>query len=58
MRDSEGLTWGRAGGGQLVLAPEPFVEVQGQWDPGVGWERVTALAKPGILTNPLQEGEV
>lgn len=25
---------------------------------GVGWERVTALAKPGILTNPLQEGEV
>lgn len=26
-------TLGRAGGGQLVLAPKPFVEVQGQWDP-------------------------
>lgn len=36
MQDSGGLTWGRAGGGQLVLAPKPFVEVQGQWDPGGG----------------------
>ena len=35
-RASEGLTWGGAAGGQLVLVPEAFVEVQGQWDPGSG----------------------
>lgn len=45
MRDSEGLTWGRAGGGQLVLAPEPFVEVQGQWDPGGGVGKSYSLGK-------------
>lgn len=36
MPGSEGLTWGGAGGGQLVLAPKAFVEVQGQWNPGGG----------------------
>lgn len=43
MPGSEGLTWGGAGGGQLVLAPKAFVEVQGQWDPGGGMGKSYSL---------------
>lgn len=49
MQGIEGLTWGGAGGGQLVLTPEPFGGIKGQWDPGIGWGRVTALTKPESL---------
>lgn len=28
-KSGEGFTWGRAGEGQWVLAPEPFVGIQG-----------------------------
>lgn len=62
---SEGLTWGRAGGGQLVLAPEAFVEVQGQWDPGswmgkgyspgCTWHPGQALSGEGNVRSPLLE---
>lgn len=56
-------TWGRAGGGQLVLAPEAFVEVQGQWDPGswmgkgyspgCTWHPGQALSGEGNVRSPL-----
>lgn len=38
----EGLTRGRAGRGQLVLTPEPFGGVQGQWTPRRDREEVAA----------------
>lgn len=47
--NTEGLTWSGARGSQLILTPESFGVVQGQWDPG--WRRITALAKPENLTN-------
>lgn len=36
VQGTDGLTWGRTGVGQLVLVPETFLRVQGQWDPGDG----------------------
>lgn len=64
MQGSEELTWGWAGGGQLVLAPEPFGEVQGQWDPkggggknyshGKTWDCGQSLPGEGGVMGPPQ----
>lgn len=42
-------SWSGARGSQLILTPESFGVVQGQWDPG--WRRITVLAKPENLTD-------
>lgn len=34
LQASEGLTWGWAGGDQLVLTAMPFGATKGQWNPG------------------------